>query len=35
MMKLLLINLNVLLKLNYHDETIVNKFKCFIKIRSS
>jgi hypothetical protein len=32
MMKLLLANLNILLKSNYYDETIVDKFKCFIKI---
>jgi hypothetical protein len=33
MMKLLLINLNVLLRSNYYDETIVDKFKYFIKIK--
>jgi hypothetical protein len=32
MIKLLLGNLNVLLKLNYYDRTIVDKFKYFIKI---
>jgi hypothetical protein len=25
-------NLNILLKLNYYDKTIIGKFKCFIKI---
>jgi hypothetical protein len=35
MMKLLLENLNILLKLNHRDRTIVDKFKYFIKIRSS
>jgi hypothetical protein len=30
MMKLLLRNLKVLLKLNYYDETIVDNFECFI-----
>jgi hypothetical protein len=33
MIKLLLGNLNVLLRLNYYDEPIVDKFKCFIKIK--
>jgi hypothetical protein len=33
MMKLLFRNLNVLLKSNYYDETIVDKFKYFIKIQ--
>jgi hypothetical protein len=33
MMKLLLTNLNILLKSNYYDETIVDKFKYFIKIK--
>jgi hypothetical protein len=32
MMKLLLANLNILLKLNYYDITIIDKFKYFIKI---
>jgi hypothetical protein len=32
---LLLANLNILLKLNYHNRTIIDKFKYFIKIRSS
>jgi hypothetical protein len=31
MMKLLLINLNVLLKSVHHNRTIINKFKYFIK----
>jgi hypothetical protein len=30
MMKLLLRNLNTLLRLNYYDKTIIKKFKCFI-----
>jgi hypothetical protein len=29
----LLINLNVLLRSNYYDETIIDKFKYFIKIK--
>jgi hypothetical protein len=33
MMKLLLANLNILLQLNYYGETIVDKFKYFIKIK--
>jgi hypothetical protein len=33
MMKLLLTNLNILLKFDYYDETIVDKFKYFIKIK--
>jgi hypothetical protein len=33
MMKLLLTNLNTLLRPNYDDETIVDKFKYFIKIK--
>jgi hypothetical protein len=33
MIKLLLINLNVLLGSNYYDRTIVDKFKYFIKIK--
>jgi hypothetical protein len=33
MMKLSLTNLNVLLRSNYYDETIVDKFKYFIKIQ--
>jgi hypothetical protein len=33
MIKLLLRNLNVLLGSNYYDETIVDKFKYFIKIK--
>jgi hypothetical protein len=33
MMKLLSRNLNVLLRSNYYDETIIEKFKCFIKIK--
>jgi hypothetical protein len=32
MIELLLRNLNVLLRLNYHDETIIEKFKCFSEI---
>jgi hypothetical protein len=32
MIKRLLRNLNVLLRSNYYDETIVDKFKYFIKI---
>jgi hypothetical protein len=32
MMKLLLKKLNILLRSNYYDETIVDKFKYFIKI---
>jgi hypothetical protein len=32
MIELLLKNLNVLLRLNYYDETIIEKFKYFIKI---
>jgi hypothetical protein len=32
MIKLLLRNLNVLLRLNYYYETIIEKFKCFIEI---
>jgi hypothetical protein len=34
MTKLLLENLNILLKLNHDNKTIVDKFKYFIKIRS-
>jgi hypothetical protein len=33
MIKLLLRNLNVLLRSNYYDGTIVDKFKYFIKIK--
>jgi hypothetical protein len=33
MMKLLLTNLNTLLRSNYHDETIVDKIKYFIKTK--
>jgi hypothetical protein len=33
MMKLLLTNLNILLKSDHYDETIVDKFKYFIKIK--
>jgi hypothetical protein len=33
MMKLLLTNLNILLKSNHHDKTITEKFKYFIKIK--
>jgi hypothetical protein len=33
MIKLLLQKLNVLLRSNYYDKTIVDKFKCFIKIK--
>jgi hypothetical protein len=33
MMKLLLTNLNILLKFNYYYETIIVKFKCFIEIK--
>jgi hypothetical protein len=32
MIKLLLTNLNILLRSNYYYETIVGKFKYFIKI---
>jgi hypothetical protein len=32
MIKLLLTNLNILLKSNYYDRTIIEKFKCFIEI---
>jgi hypothetical protein len=35
MIKLLLGNLNVLLESNYYDETIIEKFKCFINIKLS
>jgi hypothetical protein len=33
MIELLLIDLNTLLRSNYYDETIVDKFKYFIKIK--
>jgi hypothetical protein len=33
MIKLLLTNLNTLLRSNYYDEIILEKFKCFIKIK--
>jgi hypothetical protein len=33
MMKLLLRNLNILLRSNYFDQTIIDKFKCFTKIK--
>jgi hypothetical protein len=33
MLNLLLTNLNILLKSNNYDETIVDKFKYFIKIK--
>jgi hypothetical protein len=33
MMKLLSINLNILLKSNHYDKTIIEKFKCFIEIK--
>jgi hypothetical protein len=33
MTKLLLANLNILLKLNHYDVTIVGKFNYFIKVR--
>jgi hypothetical protein len=33
MMKLLLTNLNTLLRSNYYDETIIDEFKYFIKIK--
>jgi hypothetical protein len=33
MVELLLANLNTLLRSNYHDETIVDKFKYFIKLK--
>jgi hypothetical protein len=33
MMKLLLTNLNALLKSNNYDKTIIEKFKCFIRIK--
>jgi hypothetical protein len=32
MIKLLLTNLNILLKADHYDKTIIGKFKCFIKI---
>jgi hypothetical protein len=35
MIELLLTNLNILLKLNYYNETVVDKFKYFIKVRLS
>jgi hypothetical protein len=35
MMKLLLIKLNILLKADHCDKTIIEKFKCFIKIKLS
>jgi hypothetical protein len=33
MIKLLLKKLNILLKFNYYDETIIEKIKYFIKIQ--
>jgi hypothetical protein len=33
MIKLLLRNLNVLSRSNYYDETIIDEFKYFIKIK--
>jgi hypothetical protein len=33
MIKLSLTNLNNLLRLNYYDKTIIDKFKYFIKIK--
>jgi hypothetical protein len=33
MIEVLLTNLNILLKLNYYDKIIIEKFKCFIKIK--
>jgi hypothetical protein len=33
MMNILLKNLNILLKSNHYDKTIIEKFKCFIKIK--
>jgi hypothetical protein len=33
MIELLLPNLNILLRSNYYSETIVDKFKYFIKIK--
>jgi hypothetical protein len=33
MIELLLIILNILLKSNYYDKTMIEKFKCFIKIK--
>jgi hypothetical protein len=33
MMKLLLMNLNVLLRSNYYSRIIIDKFKYFIKIK--
>jgi hypothetical protein len=33
MIKLSLTNLNISLRSNYYDETIVDKFKYFIKIK--
>jgi hypothetical protein len=35
MTKLLLANLNILLKFSHHDVNIIRKFKYFIKTRSS
>jgi hypothetical protein len=35
MTELLLANLNILLKLDHHNTTIVGKFKYFIKVRLS
>jgi hypothetical protein len=33
MIELLLTNLNTLLRSNYYDETIIDKFKYFIEIK--
>jgi hypothetical protein len=33
MIELLLTILNILLKSNYYDKTMIEKFKCFIKIK--
>jgi hypothetical protein len=35
MVKLLLTNLNILLKSDHYDKTIIGKFKCFIGIKLS
>jgi hypothetical protein len=33
MIRLLLTNLNILLKSDHYDKIIIRKFKCFIKIK--
>jgi hypothetical protein len=33
MIELLFANLNILLKLDYYDRTMIDKFKYFIKVR--